>query len=66
MGLKFKLILKLLSNLLKKYENDFQIGVFYVLFLALREVFGDNVIRQIYYAVTKVIDDLKLNIGREM
>lgn len=65
MGLKFKLILKLLSNLLKKYENDFQIGVFYVLFLALREVFGDNVIRQIYYAVTKVIDDLKLNIGRE-
>ena len=64
MGFNFKIILKLLSNLLKKYENDLQIGVFYLLFLALREIFGDNVIRQIYFAVTKIIDDLNLNINK--
>lgn len=66
MGISFKIIISLLSRLLKKYEQDLWIGLFYVMFLSLREIFGDNVIRQAYYAVTKVIDDLKLNIGREV
>jgi len=64
MGTYFKLIISLLSRLLRRYENDFQVGVFYLLFLALREIFGDNVIRQIYFAVTKIIDDLNLNINK--
>ena len=64
MGFNFKIILNLLSRLLKKHENDLQIGIFYVLFLALREVFGDNVIRQIYFAVTKIISDFQININK--
>ena len=64
MGINFKLILSLLSRLLKKYESDLQIGVFYVLFLSLKEIFGDNVIRQIYYAVTKIMGDFQININK--
>lgn len=64
MGFNFNIILNLLSHLLKKYENDLQIGIFYVLFLALREIFGDNVIRQIYFAVTKILTDFQININK--
>jgi len=46
MGFNFKIVLTFLKKLLRKYEADFQIGLIYLLLSALRESFGDEVIRR--------------------
>jgi len=62
MGFNFKIVLTFLKKLLRKYEADFQIGLIYLLLSALRESFGDEVIRRFYFAVTKFVTDNKISV----
>lgn len=62
MGFNFKIALAFLKKLLRRYEDDFQIGLFYLILSALRESFGDAVIRRFYVAVSKFVDDNKISV----
>lgn len=62
MGFNFKIVVAFLKKLLRQYEDDFQIGLFYLLLSALRESFGDAVIRRFYVAVTKFVADNNINV----